>query len=141
MLDVETTTSGIEMKRKIDNIIDDDDTPSTTKKRKSTDSGIEEEEAIQTKDESSKKESDEGSKSDTEENNKPRNKDSFSSAFNVTSTMNKWYTSGAQLGQLVHYNPNQWVQSMVPLMMHGAYGPFHSQFAKSLLTTKRTESS
>ena len=141
MLDVETTTSGIEMKRKINNIIDDDDTPSTTKKRKSTDSGIEEE-AIETTDESPKKVNDEGSKSDTEEkNDKPQNKDSFSSAFNVTSTMNKWYTSGAQLGQLVHYNPNQWVQSMVPLMMHGAYGPFHSQFAKSLLTTKRTESS
>ena len=140
MLDVETTTSGIEMKRKIDNIIDDDDIPSTTKKRKSTDSGIEEEE-IEITDQSPKKENDEGNKSGTEENNKSQNKDSFSSAFNVTSTMNKWYTSGAQLGQLVHYNPNQWVQSMVPLMMHGAYGPFHSQFAKSLLTTKRTESS
>ena len=110
MLDVETTTSGIEMKRKIDNIIDDDDTPSTTKKRKSTDSAIEEE-AIETADESPKKVNNEGSKSDTEENNKSQNKDSFSSAFNVTSTMNKWYTSGAQLGQLVHYNPNQWVQS------------------------------
>ena len=140
MLDVETTTSGFEMKRKIDNVTNDNDTPSTTKKRKSTDSGIEEEET-ETTDESPKKENDEGSKSDTEENNKPQNKDSFSSAFNVTSTMNKWYTSGAQLGQLVHYSPNQWVQSMVPLMMHGAYGPFHSQFAKSLLTTKRTESS
>ena len=139
VLDIETPTSGIELKNRLQAISDDAQSTSN-KKRKSTDSGIDEEIEDEEDELHTKKEKLEIGMQEVEDDSRiPQNQES-SSAFNTTTNMGKLCASGTQFGQLVHYNQNQWVHSMVPLMMHGAYGQFKNNFAKSLLSTKRTES-
>lgn len=155
-LDIETPTSGVELKDTLDRMKHEqaeEKMAKTATKRKAIDTLCTAGEVKKVKTDDQCKDTDGEDQRSTMSvegtdakytSRIPRNNSRPSSAFSMANG-NEWFQPAGcmSIGQFLHYNAaaHPWMQGVMPLMMPSgsSYNPLHPSFAKSLLFTKRSE--